>query len=34
MYEQALSGVFCEDDTFRRLQRLGRAFDWAATEVA
>jgi aminodeoxyfutalosine deaminase len=34
MYEQALAGVFCEDDTFRRLQTLGRAFDWPAPAVA
>ncbi len=34
MFEQALSGVFCDDDTCRRLSTLGEAFDWTATEVA
>ncbi len=34
MYEQALSGVFCGDDTRRRLKALGEAHDWSSTEVA
>lgn len=34
MYLQALSGVFCEDDTCHRLETLGEAFDWTALGVA
>jgi aminodeoxyfutalosine deaminase len=33
MYEHALSGVFCGDDTKLRLQRLMEAFDWSMTRT-
>ena len=34
MFEQALSGVFCGDDTRARLATLARAYDWASAGVA
>jgi aminodeoxyfutalosine deaminase len=34
MFEHALSGMFCDERTRRRLGDVGRAYDWGAAAVA